>query len=227
MTGWKPEYLIPSPFTVFDAMWHGPGAFSHNAGITIVRAAIGFGAAIAVGGVLGVVASAIPPLRGPVRSIAKGLNTLPPVVWFPAAMIVIGLSTPAILLVMVIGAAPPIALGVIDGVEAPSVRGTRVDAEPAHRGLARLWHVVVPGALPAVLVGVRRGWGLCWAALLTGELLLTLSSLGLGGQLIFERGLNDYVALYEVMVVIFLIGVVVDGAIGTATLLVGRQAPAR
>jgi NitT/TauT family transport system permease protein len=228
MTGWKPEYLIPSPFTVFDAMWRGPGAFSHNAGITLARAAIGFGAAVVVGGALGVVAAAIAPLRGPVRSITKGLATLPPIVWFPAAMIVIGLTTPAILCVMVIGGAPPIARSVIDGVEATTSRRSRAGEEPADRGLARLGRTVVPGALPDVLAGLRRGWGLCWAALLTGELLLTLDSLGLGGQLIFERGLNDYVALYEVMIVIFILGVVVDGAFGAATaLLVGRRERAR
>jgi NitT/TauT family transport system permease protein len=224
MTGWKPEYLIPSPFTVFDAILHGPGAFTHNAGVTLVRAAIGFGAAIAVGVVLGSAAAILAPLRAPVRSITKGMGTLPAIVWFPAAMIVIGLTTPAILLVVVIAAAPPIAGSVIDGVEATSRRPSPTGEEAQGGRLGRLRHVVVPGALPDVLAGLRSGWGLCWAALLTGELLLTLASLGLGGQLIFERGLNDYVALYEVMVVIFIIGVLVDAAFGGATaLLRARQ----
>jgi NitT/TauT family transport system permease protein len=161
-----------------------------------------------------------------VRSIAKGLATLPPVVWFPAAMIVIGLSTPAILLVMVIGGAPPVARSVIDGVEATaSRRGAAEDGGPRR---ARLGHVVIPGALPDALGGVRRSWALCWTALLTGEILLTLATLGIGGQLVFERGLNDYVALYEAMVVIFILGVVIDGAIGVgSSLLLGRRGPAR
>jgi NitT/TauT family transport system permease protein len=226
-TGWKPEYLIPSPFTVFDAMWHGPGAFTHNVGVTFGRAGIGFGSALVVGAVLGIAAAVVAPLRGPVRSIAKGLATLPPVVWFPAAMIVIGLSTPAILLVMVIGGAPPVARGVIDGVEATASR-RKETAERGDAAGARLRRVVIPGALPDMLGGVRRSWGLCWTALLTGEVLLTLTSLGIGGQLVFEGGLNDYVALYEAMVVIFLMGVVVDGAIGAgSSLLLGRRGPAR
>jgi sulfonate transport system permease protein len=228
ITGWKPQYLVPSPFTVFDAMWHDPGAFSHNVAITLGRAAAGFGAAIVVGGVLGAVAAAIAPLRGPVRSIAKGMATMPPVVWFPAAMIVIGLTAPVILLVMVIGGAPPIARSVIDGVEASAPRRSRGDGEAGEVGWGRLRHVVVPGALPDVLVGLRQGWALCWAALLTGEILLTLASLGIGGQLALERGLNDNVAIYEVMVVIFVLGVVIDGAFGVATaLLTRRRAPAR
>jgi NitT/TauT family transport system permease protein len=224
-SNWKPQYLLPSPFTVFDAMWRHPGAFTHNAGVTLGHAAIGLAAAIAVGGVIGVVAAAIWPLRAPVRSIVAGLETLPAVVWYPAALIVIGTSWYAILFVIVIGAAPPIARGVLDGVGRTS-RRRRGASESGPRGLVRLRTVVLPGSLVDVLGGVRRGWLLCWTALLTGEILLTLPSLGLGGQLAFERGLNDNVAVYEVMVVIFVLGVVVDGVIfGTATkVLAARRA---
>lgn len=220
ISGWKPQFLVPSPFTVLDALVHDPGAFAHDAGISLTRAAIGLGAAIVVGGVIGVVAACVHPLRAPLRSLVAGLQTLPPVVWYPAALIVIGLSTPTILLVITLGATPLIALGIIDGAaEVP----TRREGSTAGR-VTRLRRVALPAALPRMLAGLRSGWGACWAALLTGEILLTLPSLGLGGQLAFNRGLNDYVAVYEGMIVIFLIGVLVDGAIfGGATVLLRRQ----
>jgi ABC-type nitrate/sulfonate/bicarbonate transport system permease component len=127
----------------------------------------------------------------------------------------------------VLGGAPPVARGVIDGVEATASR-RKAAADGGGASGSRLRRVVLPGAMPDVLGGVRRSWGLCWTALLTGEILLVLTSLGIGGQLVFESGLNDYVALYEVMVVIFLMGVVVDGAIGAgSSLLLGRRGPAR
>jgi NitT/TauT family transport system permease protein len=218
VSGWKPEYLLPSPFTVLDAMWQRPGAFTHNAGITLGHAAIGIGLAAVAGVVVGVLASFFAPLRAIVRSIVAGMDTVPAVVWYPAALIVIGTSWYSILLVVVIGGAPPIARGVIDGVDRTARRTS--PREGAQGGwLWRVRHVVVPGALPDVLLGLRRGWRNCWAALLTGEVLLLLPSLGLGGQLLFERGLNDNVAVYEVMVVIFVLGWLVDGVFGSAAAL--------
>ena len=221
VSGWKPEYLLPSPFTVFDAMWHGPGAFTHNAGITLGHAAIGLAAAVVVGGVVGVLGSLFAPVRAVVRSIVAGLETVPAVVWYPAALIVIGTSWYSILVVIVISAAPPIARGVIEGVAKTATR-TSADQEQGDR-LARLRHVVVPGSLPDVLSGLRRGWRNCWAALLTGEILLLLPSLGLGGQLYFERGLNDDVAVYEAMIVIFVLGWLIDGVFGTAAAMLDRR----
>jgi len=222
ISGWKPQFLVPSPFTVLDALVRDPGAFAHDAGISVSRAAIGLGAAIVVGGVIGLVAAWVRPLRAPLRSLVAGLRTLPPVVWYPAALIAIGLSTPAILLVIVVGAAPLIALGIIEGIAEVPVRA---DGTTDGARVARLRLVALPAAAPRMLAGLRSGWAACWAALLTGELLLTLPSLGLGGQLALNRGLNDYVAVYEGMIVIFLIGVIVDGAIfgGLAALLRRRE----
>ena len=219
MTHWKPQFLLPSPFTVLDALVHDPGAFTHDAGISLGRAAIGLGAAIVVGAVTGLVAWFIRPLRGPLRSLVAGLRTLPPVVWYPAALIVIGTSTATILLVIVVAAAPPIAMGLIDGVAAGQSR-----SDGATGGHSRFRRETLPAALPKTLAGLRSGWAACWIALLTGELLLTLPSLGLGGQLAFNRGLNEVVAVYEGMIVIFLIGVLVDGVIfGGATALLRRR----
>jgi len=227
VSGWKPEYLLPSPFTVLDAMWRGPGAFTHNAGITLGHAAIGLAAAAVVGGVVGVLGSFFAPVRAIVRSIVAGLETVPAVVWYPAALIVIGASWYSILFVIVVSAAPPIARGVIEGVTKTATRSSPANQDQGDR-LARLRHVVVPGSLPDVLAGLRRGWRNCWAALLTGEILLLLPSLGLGGQLYFERGLNDDVAVYEAMIVIFVLGWLIDGVFGTAAAMLDRRrAPAR
>jgi NitT/TauT family transport system permease protein len=226
-SGWKPEYLLPSPFTVLHAMWRGPGAFSHNAGITLGHAAIGLLAGVVVGGVMGVAGCLFAPLRAVVRSIMAGFETVPAVVWYPAALIVIGTSWYSILFVIVISAAPPIARGIIEGVAKTPTRAPSSDA--AKRDwLARVRHDVVPASLPDALAGLRSGWRSCWAALLTGEILLLLPSLGLGGQLSFERGLNDNVGVYEAMIVIFVLGWLVDGVFGTgAAMLDRRRAAAR
>src|SRR5262245_45089546 len=53
-TGWKPQYILPSPFTVLDNLVHDLGNMSSAAWVTLRRAIIGFAVAIVVGGIVGI-----------------------------------------------------------------------------------------------------------------------------------------------------------------------------
>src|SRR5215470_3307178 len=53
-TGWKPEDVLPSPFTVFNDMIHNLGDLSQAAFVTLKRAVVGFAVAIAVGSFIGI-----------------------------------------------------------------------------------------------------------------------------------------------------------------------------
>ncbi len=70
-----------------------------------------------IGGVIGALVSRIAPLRAAVGSLITGLQTLPSIAWFPFAIILFGISTTTILFVIVLGAAPSIANGLIAGVD--------------------------------------------------------------------------------------------------------------
>ena len=82
---------------------------------TMRRAVIGFGLALVIGVVVGALVSRIKPLRAAVGSMITALQTMPSIAWFPFAIILFGVSTPAILFVIVLGAAPSIANGLIVG----------------------------------------------------------------------------------------------------------------
>jgi NitT/TauT family transport system permease protein len=217
-SGWKPQFLVPSPFTVLDKLGSDLGSYWGDVGTTVGRATIALLAALAGGVVIGGVAAAVPLLRAPLRSIAKGVGTLPSVAWIPVTLIVIGMQTPTILFIGAVGATPPIALGVLAGLTAAPPSLLRSFQEIGAGRVRRVVTVVIPNALPDALAGLRRGWAAAWIGILAAEIFLTLDSLGLGGQLQFNRGLNDYVGVYEVMIVIFVVGVVIDGVLlGGAT----------
>ena len=57
------------------------------------------------------------PLRAAVGSMITALQTMPSIVWFPFAIIVFGISQAAIMFVIVLGAAPSVANGLIAGVD--------------------------------------------------------------------------------------------------------------
>ena len=88
------------------------------AAITMQRAVIGFAVALVIGvhrGHRSWPGSAI--LRAAFGSLITGLQTMPSIAWFPLAILLFQLSEQAILFVVVLGAAPAIANGLIAGVD--------------------------------------------------------------------------------------------------------------
>ena len=66
-----------------------------------------------IGFVLGVAVARIRVLRAAIGSLITGLQTMPSIAWFPLAILLFQLSESAIMFVVVLGAAPSIANGVI------------------------------------------------------------------------------------------------------------------
>jgi NitT/TauT family transport system permease protein len=179
--------------------------------ITMQRIAAGFALAIAVGAVIGVAVSRSELLRRAIGSIITGLQSMPSIVWFPFAILVFGLSEAAILFVIVLGAAPAIANGLIAGVDHIPPILLRAGKVLGARGLAAWRHVVLPAALPAFVSGLKQGWAFAWRSLMAGELLVRIASRpSIGVRLDTARELSDASGLMAMMLVVLLIGILVD-----------------
>jgi NitT/TauT family transport system permease protein len=208
---WKPEYVVPSPFTVLDQLRHDLGTLTGSVGVTMRRAGEGFGLAIVIGAAIGLAVARLPILRAGIGSMITGLQTMPSVAWVPLAIVLFQLSERAILFVVVLGAAPSIANGIIDGVDNVPPLLMRAGRVLGARGFSALRYVVVPAALPAVVSGLKQGWAFAWRSLMAGELITVFpGSIGIAQTLNVSYQNSDFVGVYEAMIVIFVIGVVVD-----------------
>ena len=208
---WKPEYIIPSPFTVFDQLFHDLGSLGSAVDITMRRAGIGFGSAILIGGVIGLAVARLKVLRTGIGSMITGLQTMPSVAWVPLAIVLFQLSERAILFVVILGAAPSIANGIIDGIDNVPPVLLRAGRVLGARGFSALRYVVIPAALPSVVSGLKQGWAFAWRSLMAAELIGGFPGhLGIAQQLNVATQNADYPSVYESMIVIFVIGVVVD-----------------
>jgi len=213
-TGWKPEYVVPSPFTVLDQLFHDLGTLSGSVGVTMRRAGVGFGLAIIIGSVVGLAVARVKVLRSAIGSMITGLQTMPSVAWVPLAIVLFQLSERAILFVVILGAAPSIANGIIDGVDNVPPLLMRAGRVLGARGFASLRYVVVPAALPSVVSGLKQGWAFAWRSLMAGELITVFpGSIGIAQTLNVSYQNSDFVGVYEAMIVIFLIGVVIDAVL--------------
>ena len=119
LSGWRPEYVLPAPATVFDRLGEliADGTVFDALLVTGERALVGYGAALVIGIVLGSLVASSKIVRSAVGSMITGLQTMPSIAWFPLAILLFQLSEQAITFVVVLGAAPSIANGLITGVD--------------------------------------------------------------------------------------------------------------
>jgi NitT/TauT family transport system permease protein len=218
-TGWRPTYVLPSPWTVLAEVGDllGSAKFWSAVATTMRRAATGFALAIAIGTALGVVVSRSRVLRRAFGSFITGLQSMPSIAWFPFAILLFKLSEGAILFVIVIGASPSIANGLIHGIDHIPPLLLRAGRVLGARGFASLRHVVLPAALPDYVAGLKQGWAFSWRSLMAGELLVIIETRpALGSQLQFARELSDAPRLLALMLVVLLIGILVDALVFAA-----------
>lgn len=210
---WKPEHVLPGPRAVFETLRTriSDGTIPEATWITMQRALNGFALALLIGVVVGGLVSRVRVLRVAFGSFITGLQTMPSIAWFPAAILLFGLDEQAIYFVVVLGAAPSIANGLISGVDHIPPLWLRAGRILGARGLTLFRHVVLPASLPSFVAGLKQGWAFAWRSLMAGELLVVIANRpSLGFQLQFARELSNARVLYATMLVILVIGIAVD-----------------
>jgi NitT/TauT family transport system permease protein len=223
-TGWKEEYVLPPPGPVFRSLFDNFGDIMEGVRNTLERAVIGFAMALVIGVLIGMAVSQSRILRAGIGSMVTGLQTMPSIVWFPLALIVFSLSESAIYFVVVLGAAPSIANGIIAGIDHVQPVLLRAGRVMGARGWSRMRHVVLPAALPSFVAGLKQGWAFAWRSLLAGELLVLIpGQRTLGLLLDSNRQASDTEGLIAIMIVIFVIGVVIDAIFGTLDKQIRRR----
>ena len=216
-SGWRPDYVLPGPWPVFQRLAQDLSHpdFYVGVAITMRRALIGYGIAVVVGSALGLLVARIGVLRKAVGAAILGLQSMPSIAWFPLAILLLQLSEGAILFVVILGAAPAIAGGLLSGVDHVQPLLVRVGRVMGARGLNLYRHVILPAALPGFVGGLKQGWAFAWRSLMAGELIVIVGhQASLGQQLQFARDLSDADQMLALMTVIFVIGVTIDSVFG-------------
>ncbi|HEU5418110.1 MAG TPA: ABC transporter permease [Streptosporangiaceae bacterium] len=211
-TGWK-HYVLKGPGPVFANLWDQAvhGNLWSVIGATLQSAVAGYALALLIGTTVGLLVARIPPLRAAVGSIITGLQTMPSIAWVPFAIILFGQNPAAILFVVVLGAAPSIANGLISGVDYTPPLLLRAGRTMGLRGLALYRFLILPASLPAYVAGMKQGWAFAWRSLMAGELVVSIiGQFSIGQQLdVYQQNL-DFAGATATIIVILVIGIVVD-----------------
>ena len=124
----KPGLLLPSPASVWTPSpdWWPTGRPFDVIWTSVSRGVIGFAASIVLGTLIGLADPPVPLAAAAVGPLLTGLQSLPSVSWVPMAVIWFGLSNAAIYAVVLLGAVPSIANGLVSGVDQVPPLFTRV-----------------------------------------------------------------------------------------------------
>ena len=225
VSGWK-KLIFPGPAGTLSDLWGQlrTGLLWHAIAITSERAVIGFALAVLIGAVIGALVSRIAPLRAAVGSLITGLQTMPSIAWFPFAIILFGISTTTILFVIVLGAAPSVANGLIAGVDYTPPLLLRAGKMMGLRRLSLYRYLILPASLPAFVAGLKQGWAFAWRSLVAGELLVAIAGQpSLGVLLSTDQSQADMESATAIIIVILILGIIVDMLFGLGDRAIRRR----
>jgi len=210
----KPSYALPGPADVAETFWETvqDGRAFEAIWTSLSRGAVGFGLSLVIGTLLGLAMWGSRWLRAAIGPIVSGLQSLPSVAWVPAAIIWFQLSDAAIYTVVLLGAVPSIANGLLTGMKQVPPLFDRVGRVLGLSAVGRVRYVLLPAALPGYLGGLRQGWAFAWRSLMAAELITYSPKLGQGlGQLLnIGRELSQMSLVITSITLILVVGVAIE-----------------
>ena len=203
---------LPPPSRVLAAGWRvlASGDLLAHIGASLVRVLGGFAMAALVAIPLGIGIALWEWVDDIADPVVELLRPIPPIAWIPLGILWFGIGDAQNMFIIFLGAFFPILLNTIAGVR-------RVDRTLVWGALTLggrraqiIREIVLPGALPLILTGLRIGLGVGWMALVAAELVAARSGLGFMIQSARYAFLTDRVILG--MAVIGLLGLAMDRA---------------
>lgn len=145
---------------------------------SVVRVCISFAAATVLGIIIGILMGWRRIFFGLTFPILETLRPIPILAWIPLAIILLpGRELPIIALTF-LAAFFVTTLNTLLGVRAIDKVYFRAAQSLGMSQWQQLWHVIVPGALPYIFVGLQIAMGACWFSLVAAEILSGSAGLG-------------------------------------------------
>ncbi|MEY9843389.1 ABC transporter permease [Streptacidiphilus sp. MAP5-3] len=206
--------LLPSPLDVWNSLhqlWL-QGTILSTIWTSLSRGILGFLVSVVIGTPIGLLVARVKPVRAAIGPILSGLQSIPSVAWVPAAVIWFGLSNATIYAVVLLGAVPSIANGLVAGIDQVQPLYLRAGRTLGASGLRGVWHVLLPAALPGYVAGLKQGWAFSWRSLMAAELIASSPALGLGlgAQLEFARENLDMPGVLATIILILVVGIGIE-----------------
>lgn len=177
--------FLPAPYQVFhqlltiaSAQGFMDATLWQHLAASLTRIVIALLAAVVIGVPVGILMGLNETARGILDPLIELYRPVPPLAYLPLMVIWFGIGETSKILLIYLAIFAPVALSALAGVK--SAQQVRIRAAQALGGnrWQVLWYVILPGALPEILTGVRIGLGVGWSTLVAAELIAATRGLG-------------------------------------------------
>ncbi|MBD1550002.1 aliphatic sulfonate ABC transporter permease SsuC [Pseudomonas typographi] len=172
--------ILPAPSAVIEAgvqLVRSGEIWTHLA-ISGWRAGVGFVIGGGIGLVLGLVSGLSRWGERLLDSSVQMIRNVPHLALIPLVILWFGIDESAKIFLVALGTLFPIYLNTYHGIRNVDPALVEMARSYGLRGFSLFWQVILPGALPSILVGVRFALGLMWLTLIVAETISASSGIG-------------------------------------------------
>jgi len=174
-----PARILPSPLAVLSGIkLASTGELTRNIWVSTVRALGGFLIGGGIGFVLGLLNGMFSLSEKLLDTSLQMLRNIPHLAMIPLVILWFGIGEEAKLFLVAFGVFFPIYLNTFHGIHTVDSGLLEMGKVYGLKPLELFWQILLPGALPSILIGVRYGLGIMWLTLIVAETIAADSGIG-------------------------------------------------
>ena len=178
--GWLSSRILPEPWNVLKATWTlaASGELWTHVKTSTWRALSGFAIGGGLGLLLGLLTGSFRRAETLLDTTLQMIRNIPPLALIPLVILWFGIDETAKLFLVSLGVFFPVYINTFHGIRSVDRGLIEMAQSYGLSGFALYREVILPGALPSILVGVRFSLGLMWVILIVAETISAQAGIG-------------------------------------------------
>ncbi|WP_018130624.1 aliphatic sulfonate ABC transporter permease SsuC [Effusibacillus pohliae] len=178
--GWLSSKVLPAPTQVMEVAWHlvGSGELFRHVTISFERAAAGFLLGGGLGFAFGLVNGVFRFAETLLDTFIQMIRNIPHLAMIPLVILWFGIGEQAKLFLVSLGVLFPVYVNTLHGIRSVDPGLLEMGRVYGLNAWGLFWKILLPGALPSILVGVRYALGIMWLTLIVAETIASDKGIG-------------------------------------------------
>jgi sulfonate transport system permease protein len=209
--GWLSPQVLPAPSKVMRTAFKlaTTGTLLNDLGVSLLRAAAGFTIGAAVGAGLGILVGFSRIAEAAIDRSVQMIRAIPFLAALPLVIVWLGVGEAEKIFLVALGVTFPIYINTVLGIRQVDPKLLELGRVQGLGAMQLIRRIILPGALPSILTGVRYALATAWLALVVAETIGAQSGIGFLAMDAREFLRTDVIVL--TIVIYALIGVAADG----------------
>lgn len=209
--GWLSPHVLPAPSKVIRTAYKlaTAGTLLNDLGVSLLRAASGFVIGTAVGATLGILVGFSRIAEAAIDRSVQMIRAIPFLAVLPLVIVWLGVGETQKIFLVALGVTFPIYINTVLGIRQVDPKLLELGRVQGLSSIQLIRRIILPGALPSILTGVRYALATAWLALVVAETIGAQSGIGFLAMDAREFLRTDVIVL--TIVIYALIGVAADG----------------